>query len=362
MTRRERVYTAIQRREPDKVPKGEIEINPRLAARLLGVVENKWVLNGVPFEDHRNLLEKLSMDIVVNEMITPERAFVGRDSAGRDLVRDVWGNVRVRSAGIDVYGAGPVESVIKDVPDLRKYNFPDIDNFSAEKTALWNGKTDFFVFVLLGGAFESSRLLMGLEELCLWTYSNFPEIRDFIMRFSEFNIELAKKAVDSGAHGVLISDDMAYNTGTFFSPVMLQKLIFPALKMQVAEIKKKGIPVFLHCDGNINEILQDIVDCGFDGLHALQPSAGMSLAKVKRDYGKRLCLMGNIDLDYTLPFGSQEEVRHAVKKAIESAAAGGGYILSACNSLTQDIPVGNVLAMYETAEEYGSYPAKTAKS
>ena len=172
---------------------------------------------------------------------------------------------------------------------------------------------------------------------------------------------LQKKAIACGAHGILVSDDMAYNTGTLLSPAMLRKLFFPALKTLAARIKAEGALVFLHCDGNITEILQDIVDCGFDGLHALQPSAGMSLQAVKQDYGDRLCLMGNIDLDYTLPFGSPEEVRQAVKKAIESAAPGGGYILSTCNILTQDIPAINALAMYEAAEEYGRYPIAAAE-
>ncbi len=66
--------------------------------------------------------------------------------------------------------------------------------------------------------------------------------------------------------------------------------------------------------------------------------------------------MGNIDIDYTLPFGNAGEVKEAVIEALRIAAPGGGYILSTSNILTKDIPPRNARTMYEAAEKYGKYP------
>ena len=361
MTSRQRVYTAIKHSEPDKVPRGEIEIAPQLVARLLGRPENQYLSRGIPFEDALQVREMLRMDLVCVEMDLPKPIVTGVDSDGKELIRDIWGNIRVCDKE-RIFAPYVVEPVMSGVEHLSDYEFPDIETFSAARARLWKNKTDYFVFVLLGGVFETARLLCGLEELCYCIYSNLREVQDFLLRVAAFQAEVAEKAATAGADAILISDDFANNKATLLSPDMMSELVFPALKELVNSIKQKELFVFLHCDGNINEVLPDIVDCGFDGLQALQPSAGMSLAHVKRHYGDRLCLMGNIDLDYILPFGRKDEVEQAVKEAIEAGAPGGGYILSTCNILTQDIPVENVHAMYGAAEKYGCYTHNLAEN
>jgi uroporphyrinogen decarboxylase len=110
----------------------------------------------------------------------------------------------------------------------------------------------------------------------------------------------------------------------------------------------------MHTDGNINACLGLIADCGFDGIQSLQPSAGMDIAKVKKEFGGRLCLMGNIDLDRIMTLATPEEVAETVKRTMDIAAPGGGFILSTCNILIDAVKPENALAMYRTAEEYGT--------
>ncbi len=104
-------------------------------------------------------------------------------------------------------------------------------------------------------------------------------------------------------------------------------------------------------DGNLCCELQKIALCGFDGLQSIQPSAGMDIAKIKREYGDRWCLWGNIDLDYIMCFATPSEVKKAVRRAIAAAGDGGGFILSTCNSMVEAIPPANVFAMMEAAQE-----------
>ena len=103
--------------------------------------------------------------------------------------------------------------------------------------------------------------------------------------------------------------------------------------------------MIFHSDGYLMDALPDIVDCGFDAIQSLQPSAGMDIAKVKKEYGDKLCLIGNVDLNYLLPFGTPEEVEKEVKDLAEKAGPS-GFILSTCNILTDAVKVENAKAMY----------------
>lgn len=111
------------------------------------------------------------------------------------------------------------------------------------------------------------------------------------------------------------------------------------------------MPVFLHSDGNLNSVMDNIVECGFDGIQSIQPSAGMDIAQIKEKYGEKLCLWGNIDLDHVMCFGTTEEVKADVRRTIDTAKPGGGFILSTCNTMVDIIPVENIIAMMEEAEK-----------
>jgi len=349
--------TAIYHKQPDRVPKGEVDIAPPLVAGLLDHAPGFYDSKPVPFEDAVRVREMLNMDLAAVMLNTPEPIDAGVDPDGNDLIGDVWGNTRTvdKERVFDPY---IVRHAITDAEQIRSYSFPDPACFTGEDIRLWHTQTDLFVFALISGVFETVNNLCGLDNFAIWSCSDSDDVKDLLVRAGSFQAELADIAVEAGADAVLISDDMANNKGTFFSPSMLRTLVFEPLGELVQTIHRRGVPVFLHCDGNINAILTDIAGCGFDGLQAIQPSAGMSLGHVKQTVGDRLCLMGNIDLDDVLPFGTEEQVRQAVRDAIDVAADGGGYIVSTCNILTRDVPPENAIAMYEAAEAYGSYEGR----
>jgi uroporphyrinogen decarboxylase len=101
-------------------------------------------------------------------------------------------------------------------------------------------------------------------------------------------------------------------------------------------------------------LLDDLLTLGFDALHPLEPGP-MDIEAVKRDYGDRLCLVGNIDLHYTLTLGTPEEVDAEVKQRIETIGMGGGYMISSANSITSYCKIENVRAMIEAIRKYGAY-------
>ena len=111
-----------------------------------------------------------------------------------------------------------------------------------------------------------------------------------------------------------------------------------------------------HTCGAIREIIPDFIEIGVDILDPVQAAAtGMDLAELKREFGRDICLHGGISTQTVLPFMSAAEVRDEVRRTLDIMMPGGGYILVPDQSLQPDVPLENIVAMYEAGREYGVY-------
>jgi len=120
--------------------------------------------------------------------------------------------------------------------------------------------------------------------------------------------------------------------------------------------KAKGVLFIKHTDGNLWPIMDLMVDTGIEGLDPIEPIAGMDIGEVKRRYGDRIALAGNVDCGELLSRGTPEEVVEAVKETIAKAAVGGGHILASSNSIHPAVNPQNYRAMVEAGKRYGQYP------
>jgi uroporphyrinogen decarboxylase len=175
-------------------------------------------------------------------------------------------------------------------------------------------------------------------------------------RLSELQIRIAREAVKRGADCIWLANDFAFNQGPFIAPELLWELDFKYEKKIVDEVHKMGVPCVLHACGNQNKTLDMIAEIGVDGLHALQPSAHNDIRAIKKRYGKKLTLIGNVDISRLLPFGNAWEVDQTVKGLIKDVGSEGGYILSTCNGIMEDVPVENAITLHLAVEKYGHYP------
>jgi uroporphyrinogen decarboxylase len=161
--------------------------------------------------------------------------------------------------------------------------------------------------------------------------------------------------MDAGAELFIESGDLAYKTGPMMSPKKFYEVLLPAYKMITDAVHERGGKIVLHTDGRVTPLLDFVVDCGFDGLHSLEPTAGVDLAFVKKKVGDKLCLMGNIDVAHILVDATKEEVYDAVKYAIKTGGPGGGFVVSAAN-MHPGVNVPNLRWMVEATKEFGTYP------
>jgi uroporphyrinogen decarboxylase len=120
--------------------------------------------------------------------------------------------------------------------------------------------------------------------------------------------------------------------------------------------KETGLPVIKHSDGNIIPIIDMILDSGIDCLDPIDPMGGLDIGEMKRKYGRRIALKGNVNCAQTLTFGTERQVVDETLAVIRAAAPGGGLIVSSSNSIHSSVKPGNYLAMWNAIRTYGRYP------
>ena len=122
------------------------------------------------------------------------------------------------------------------------------------------------------------------------------------------------------------------------SPTHLREFFIPPFRKLVQGLKSLGKPVIMHNDGQIWDVLDDLVDTGINGFHPVERAAGMDLAKVKQRYAGRLCPIGNVDNKITMSTGTPAQIEAEVRECLAIGKAGGSYILSTDHSIHDGMP------------------------
>jgi uroporphyrinogen decarboxylase len=153
-----------------------------------------------------------------------------------------------------------------------------------------------------------------------------------------------------------VAEDLGSQEGLLFSLEHIREFLLPRMKRMMDLVHEAGAFVFHHSDGAVRDIIPDMIEIGIDVLNPVQwRCRGMEREGLKRDFGDKLVFHGAVDNQYTLAFGSVEEVRQEVLDNLRIFGEGGGYILAPCHNIQAVSPPENIVAMYETAYENGWY-------
>jgi len=183
-----------------------------------------------------------------------------------------------------------------------------------------------------------------------------PEfIHDVMAEYTKTNLEIVKRFAEAGVDIVFYYDDLGFKGRSIFSIKDLLEFIIPYYKKIYQECKKNGIFIVQHSCGYIDEVLPYLVDAGLSCIQALEPAAGVNLAKLKESLGDKVCFMGGMDSSRALNFGTPKDVEEDVKKCIKVAAEGGGYFAGPSHNIL-NVPWENVLALRAALEKYRNYP------
>jgi uroporphyrinogen decarboxylase len=155
-----------------------------------------------------------------------------------------------------------------------------------------------------------------------------------------------------GVSAIVLYDDMGFRTNTFISPRDLREYVLPWTKACAAAAHDQGLPFILHSCGNLERIMDELIDdVGIDAKHSFEDTI-MSMAEVKAKYGERIGVLGGVDM-HILAAGTEETVRAATQEAIQACAPGGGYAFGSGNTIANYVSLNNYYAMLDEARRVG---------
>jgi uroporphyrinogen decarboxylase len=246
------------------------------------------------------------------------------------------------------------EGLIQKRDDLKLAQFPDLKDpafFDDAKRFMEKyHKTDYALYIRTRIGVSGVLNSMGVDGFSYAVYDD-PYVATTLMdMYNEWVIELLSKAQEMGFDFVWFFDDVAYSTGPMCSPDTFREIFMPGLRKVAKQVE---LPWVYHSDGNLMPILDDLLTLGMNAIHPLEPGP-MDIEAVKEKYGNKVCLIGNIDLHYTLTRGTPEEVDAEVKRRMEIIGKDGGYIISSANTITDYCKLENVFAMRDAIVKYRS--------
>ncbi len=221
----------------------------------------------------------------------------------------------------------------------------------------WKGQ-----FAILGGDWSpfwhDAIDLLGMEILCMKMHDDpdlvdalFAHLVDYYAAVSQRIFEMAADVIDI----FFIGNDFGSQIGPLLGPKQFDRFVLPHLRRLIELGHAYGLKVQLHCCGGFEPLIPAMIGVGLDGLHAVQPCcAGMNLKSLKAKYGDKLLFNGAIDSQHVLIEGTPEIVRQKTREVLSIMAPGGGYVAGASHdSILEETPVENVLAMFDAVEEFG---------
>jgi len=216
-------------------------------------------------------------------------------------------------------------------------------------------------YAILGGDwspfFHDAIDLLGMEELYLRMYDE-PQVVDALMwHMVDYYAAVSERIFEAAADSIdifFIGNDLGSMTGPLLGPDLFDRFVLPHLKRLFDLGRRHGLKTMLHCCGGIEPLLGRLIDAGLDAVHAVQPCCkGMDLRHLKTTYGDRIVFNGAIDSHHVLIEGDADHVRRQTREVLDIMAPGGGYIAGASHdTILEETPVENVLAMFDTVQEY----------
>jgi len=345
MTSLQRVLAALQRRQPDRVPILEINVD-------------QSIIEGIrPGMEYSEFCDDIGLDaICFFDMKGNVYDMVDED---KHIARDQWGALR-RFTPATPHNPVPWEPAVKRPEDLKGLQHADPDlptRYTAIEKAVKDYKGKRAVIATVMDPFNTVKDSIRGEVNLYLDMLQRPALVDELLGIAqEYHMRYVENCINLGVDVIWVTGDYAMTKGPMVSPMHTGRFLTPGLKQIVDYCHSRNIPCMKHTDGNIWPIFDLIVETGIDGIHPIDPTAGMDLGDAKRLYGDRVCLIGGVDCGATLSWGTREEVRQAVMDALRKAGDGGGYICASSNSIHAGVKPENYVEMVQTLHEVGAYP------
>jgi uroporphyrinogen decarboxylase len=370
MNPKERLLTTLDHQEPDKVP-----LTTRLWLDTLLKLRRKFEVN-----TDEEVYERLGIEpdrVVIGvgppAFWEPTPEFLefctetGYDARSQYTTYEEWGIKR--SLGLKIPGRALRQFYFTQHPweqfteasQIEEVELPDLDESGRFKQVIEAVKE-----------YQDSRLIFGDLGHCQWTkawelrgmmtfmkdlHTNPTMAKAILDRLNDYFLDLAERLLDIGVEGLRFSEDWGNNKSMFINPKMWRKIFKPRYKRLFDATKRRGGFIFFHSDGNITPIVGDLVEIGTEILNPVQPEC-MNQLEVKEKYGDKITIDTGISVQRTLPYGTVDDVKRETMYALKHLAPGGGFCYGTSHYALSDVPVENIVALYDTCKKYGEYPIR----
>ena len=245
----------------------------------------------------------------------------------------------------------------RNMADIEGFPYPDpaawTEDHMADEVRAIHARGQVAVGVV-GHIYEDSWQIRGYEAFLIDMIER-PHWCEYILdRIKERNLLLACAAARAGVDLLITGDDVANQRSLMFSKEQWRRFMKSRWQEVYAAARaiKPDLQIWYHSDGNIAEIIPELIEIGVTVLNPVQPEC-MDLVRLKRDFGDRLVFDGTIGTQSTMPFGSPDEVRAVVRERVATLGGDGALILSPTHVLEPEVPIDNIRAFFETAAEAG---------
>ncbi len=344
MSPRERWLAVLRREKPDRVPM-DIWATSEAIQRIESHLGAGW--------------DTILKDLHIDTPFTVSGRYVGPPPKKGE---DIWGiRHRIVDYGTGVYDEAATAPLARfdSVEAIEaEYTWPDPDHwdYSHLAEAIKGHERD----IIRGGGsepFYQYKFLRGDTQAFL-DLIEYPDIAHYILgKLFELSYQNTLRIFDAIPGQVSITyvaEDLGAQDSLMYSPEQIREFLLPGMKRMMDLTRQNGSFVFTHTDGACRDALPDLIATGTQVLNPIQwRCKGMEREGLKRDFGDALIFHGGVDNQYTLPFGSVDEVRQEVLDNYRILGEGGGYILAPCHNIQSVTPPENVIAMYETGYDYG---------
>ncbi len=348
MTSRERWLEVLHRRKPDRLPTF-LTATPEALVNLYRYLQ-------VP--DYEAACRKLDIDLC----LWVEPRYAGPKLAPNTTVfgahyQDIAYNGGVYTGLDGVVDHHPLARY-KTVEEIEAhYTWPSADwwDFSHLAKEI-RGKEDW---VIIGGGSEPfmdyKEQLRGTEQAFIDLYDN-PEIVHYCLgKLYDLCYEKTQRLYEAIPGRVLVSwvaEDMGTQESLLYSPQHIRQYFLPHMKRMISLAHEAGAFVFHHSDGAVRPIIPDMIRLGIDVLNPIQwRCQGMDRQGLADDFGKQVIFHGAIDNQYTLAFGSEQEIREEVFENVRVLGAYNGYLPGPCHNIQVTSSPQNMVAMYRAISE-----------
>lgn len=356
MNSRERVLTALNHEEPDRVPI-HMDFTPEAAEKISGYLS----LHDSTAEAYSGKISELPL-VLGHDLLVAWHGIATSYYAKKDEEYTCeWG---IGWKWVDIPGGRYTEMAHHPLANemrLISYKVPNAAEpwrYDTTRTILKeHGKSHAIVGGMPCTLFEAAWYLRGYETFLADLLINKDFAHALLDKIYEFQLITGSALAKLGVDVIWLGDDFGTQESLIISPATWREFFKSRYASLISAFKKikPGVKIAYHSDGNIESLLPEYIEIGVDIFNAVQPKA-VDPARLKKKFGHTLSYWGTVDIQEILPYGTPEDVRNEVKLRIQSVGPGGGLILGGSHNVQPDVPLENMLAFYQATKEYGNYP------